>query len=93
MKTIKLYNRDGADLYLEKIDSKNPGLWKLKADDKYLYVLEYMRIIGTPEQIEAVDPSGGPMIGLGDKFEGKYKVVGFKDPITLIISEYEGNNN
>lgn len=95
---INLHNRDRAKLYLEKINNENPGLWKLKVDDKHKYVLEYIRVIGHSldgriVNIEAIDPSGGPFISIGDKFEEKYEVVGFKDYTTLIISENEGNNN
>lgn len=95
---INLYNRDRANLYLEKINDENPGLWKLRVDDKHNYVLEYIRVIGNVSDgkvvdIEAIDPSGGPFISIGDEFEGKYKVVGFKDCSTLIISENERNNN
>ena len=100
MKKIKLFNRDGADLYLQKTNNKNPGIWELKVDNEHEYVLKYMRIIGKEyapnmnvENWEAIDPAGGPFISISDEFEGKYKVVGFVNSTTLIIAENEGNNN
>ena len=78
MNKIKLFNRDCADLWLaeEKIIDKNISEWKLKVDSKHKYCLEYLRIIGNfPSEIEAVDPSGGPMISLADEFENKYKII------------------
>lgn len=98
MKEIKLHNRDGANLKLVRTD--DPTLWKLKVDRRHQYIFMYMRGIykeGTKdfncENLESIDPSGGPMISIGDIFENKYKVVGFKDFTTLIISEDEGNSN
>ena len=96
MKKIKLYNRDGADLWLEdtgeQID-KNISIWKLNIDSKHKYCLEYIRIIGNyPHEIEAIDPSGGPMINLGDEFEGKYKIVKIINSSTFWISERDNDN-
>lgn len=95
MKEIKLFNRDGADLRL-KYQQNNE--WILSADKEHEYVIRYMRVIFkehsnvlSSENYEAIDPSGGPMISLGDTFEG-YKVVGFKNTITLIM-EHEGDND
>ena len=96
MKKIKLFNRDGADLWLEegKMVDLNIAEWKLKVDNKHKYCLEFIRIIGDrfPESIEAVDPSGGPMINIGDEFEGKYKIVKIINSTTFWISERNNNN-
>ena len=94
---IKLYNRDGADLYLEKgsktFVSNNIYEWHLKVDKKHEYCLQYIRIIGDyPKEIEAVDPSGGPMISLGDEFQGKYKIVNIINSTTFWISERNNDN-
>lgn len=94
MNKIKLFNRDGASLWLEKGKLVEPNIneWHLKVDKKHDYCLEYMRCIGNyPNDIEAVDPSGGPMIGLGDEFEEKYKIIKIINPTTFLISE-NGNN-
>lgn len=95
MKKIKLDNRDGANLWLEKIEeleSTNISKWILKVDDKHKYCLEYMRVIGKyPNEIEAVDPSGGPFISLADEFEGKYKIVNIINPTTFWVSERNNN--
>ena len=87
---IKLHNRDRAELWLEKIKEIESHIyeWRLYVDQKHLYCLQFMRVIGDyPDNIEAVDPSGGPMIGLGDEFEGKYKIVNIINPTTFWISE------
>ena len=80
MNEIKLFNRDGAKLYLEKIKEIEPNIyeWKLVVDSKHDYVLKYCRYIGQHQIennkinwdiIEAIDPSGGPFISLADEFE------------------------
>ena len=94
MNKIRLFNRDGADLWLEeeKIIDKNISEWKLKVDSNHEYCLQYLRIIGNfPSEIEAVDPSGGPMINIGDVFENKYKIIKIINSITFLISN-NGNN-
>ena len=76
---IKLYNRDGADLYLVKTNKKvDDGTyeWYLDVDKDHLYCLEYMQLIGKLPFIESIDPSGGPFISVGDTFNnGKYTVI------------------
>ena len=94
MNKIRLFNRDGATLWLEeeKIIDKNISEWKLKVDSNHEYCLQYLRIIGNfPSEIEAVDPSGGPMINIGDVFENKYKIIKIINSITFLISN-NGNN-
>lgn len=94
MKKIKLFNRDGADLYivLSKKVENNIYEAKLKVDKKHNYCLEYIRIIGDyPDNIEAVDPSGGPFISIGDEFENNYKIVKIKNSTTFLISERNNN--
>lgn len=95
MNKIKLYNRDGANLWLEKIKniSDNISEWQLKVDKNHKYCLEYLRIIGNyPKEINAIDPSGGPMLSVGDIFEnGKYKIVEIFSINNIRISE--GNND
>ena len=96
MKEIKLFNRDGANLklvqkYLKEIE---PGIteWELQVDDKHKYVLEFCRYIGDNFlEPEAIDPSGGPMINLGDEFEGKYKIVKINSVKSLWLSERNNN--
>jgi len=96
MNKIKLYNRDGADLNLVQKHLKEikPGIteWELQVDEKHGYVLEFCRYIGNNFlEPEAIDPSGGPMINLGDKFEGKYKIIQINSYKSIYISE-NGNN-
>lgn len=92
---IKLYNRDGADMWLEKLSDVEPNIsrWQLKVDNKHKYCLEYMRVIGDyPNNIQAVDPSGGPFISLGDEFEGKYKIINIINSTIFDISERNKDN-
>ena len=96
MKEIKLFNRDGADLKLVQKHLKEiePHIteWKLQVDEKHNYVLEFCRYIGDNFlEPEAIDPSGGPMINLGDEFEGRYKIVKINSTNNIWISD-NGNN-
>jgi hypothetical protein len=96
MKEIKLFNRDGADLKLVQKHLKEiePHVteWKLQVDEKHKYVLEFCRYIGDNFlEPEAIDPSGGPMINLGDEFEGRYKIVKINNINNIWISD-NGNN-
>jgi len=96
MKKIKLYNRDGADLKLVRKHLKEiePYIteWELQVDEKHRYVLEFCRYIGDNFlEPEAIDPSGGPMINLGDEFEGKYKIVRINSVKSIWISERNNN--
>ena len=96
MKKIKLFNRDGADLKLVQKHLKEiePHIteWELQVDEKHRYVLEFCRYIGDNFlEPEAIDPSGGPMINLGDEFEGKYKIVKINSVKSIWISERDNN--
>lgn len=94
MKKIKLFNRDGADLYivLSKKVENNIYEAKLKIDKKHSYCLEYIRTIkDCSDNIESVDPSGGPFISIGDEFENNYKIVKIKNSTTFLISERNNN--
>ena len=95
MMKIKLYNRDGADLWLENTGeqiAENIAKWKLNVDDKHKYCLEYMRFIcNYPSEIEAIDPSGGPMLSVGDVFENKYEIVKINSANNIWISERDNN--
>ena len=96
MKEILLFNRDNADLRLVQKHLKEiePGIteWELQADKKHDYVLEFCRYIGDNFlEPEAIDPSGGPMISLGDEFENKYKIVKINSVKSIWISERNNN--
>ena len=101
---IKLYNRDGADLWLEcthKEVQPNIFIWELTVDLEHSYVLEHCRMVGTTNGIggnkvdwsviEAIDPAGGPFISLGDEFENKYKIVKINSAKDIWISERNNN--
>ena len=90
MKKIKLYNRDGADLWLENIKDNQ---WQLKVDNKHKYCLQYLRVIGNyPKEIEAIDPSGGPFLSKGDVLDNNYEIVDFLNITTLILNERNNNS-
>ena len=99
MKEIKLFNRDGADLRLVQKSLKeiDPGIteWELQVDKEHDYVLEFVRFIGNTynniDWTEAIDPSGGPFISLGDEFENKYKIVKINGVKSLWLSERNNN--
>jgi len=95
MKKIKLYNRDGADLWLKKCNKQiepNVWMWYLDIDEKHEYILKYCRYIGDNLlEPEAIDPSGGPMLSIGDEFEGKYKIVKINSVNNIWISERNNN--
>lgn len=92
---IKLYNRDGADLWLKKSSKQiEPNIWRwyLDVDEKHKYVLEFCRYIGDNFlEPEAIDPSGGPMLSLADEFEDKYKIVKINSISNIWISERDNN--
>lgn len=92
---IKLYNRDGADLWLKKCNKQiepNVWMWYLDVDKEHSYVLDYCRYIGDDIlEPEAIDPSGGPMINLGDEFENRYKIIKINSISNIWISD-NGNN-
>ena len=73
MKEIKLYNRDGADLRLSTNDNTH---WELVVDDKHKYILEYIRVgkKQTINSIEFIDPSGGPMISVGQQIDLEHTI-------------------
>lgn len=58
--TIKLPNRYGYDIHLESLTN---SMWLLKIDEK----ANYTRIGGKnlPDNIEYVDPEGGPFLSVG----------------------------
>lgn len=93
---IELFNRDGANLWLERIGNidNNTSWWILKVDKKHNYCLEYIRVIFEkyPSKIKGIDPSGGPMLSLGDKLENnKYEIIDFLNSTTLKLIE-NGND-
>lgn len=60
---IKLYNRYGDNIYLENLAENK---WILRGGDHYRVIFDK-----SPNDIKAVDPSGGPFLSIGDKVEGK----------------------
>lgn len=80
-------NRDGAKIWLERIDNTNEYIIKTNKN----FVLEYSRIIfdsipddalifdfnwdGKKTLCRAFDPSGGPYISVGSNINEKYKLV------------------
>lgn len=49
MNKIKLYNRDGADLWLKRCNKQiepNVWMWYLSVDKEHEYIFKYCRFIG-----------------------------------------------
>jgi len=69
MERIRLFNRDGADLFLVHNDDER--YWHFEVDAKHQYVLNFMRLGYTEDNktIDFVDPSGGPMVYVGSQFD------------------------
>lgn len=90
---IKLYNRDGADLWLEQ--EKDSDIWNLKVDDNHKWIFEFIRTIGYPER-EAVDPSGGPYLALGNELkdtdDNKYTISKIINCTTFKLKKENGND-
>ena len=89
---ISLYNRDGAILTLtrgKKIDTTT-NEWNLTVDDDHMWVMEHCRIIGNLDNIEAIDPSGGPFLAVGDMIR-KYQIIKIVDCTTFWLSERNNN--
>lgn len=94
---IQLYNRNGADLKLEKIKNIEPNIseWKLQVDPNHEYCLKYMRIIFNGMDIKALDPSGGPYLSISDELDyslKSYKIVNITSDLTLWLSERNNDN-
>lgn len=83
MKTIKLPNRYGLSILLEHIKDND---WKLKIPPKNPY-----RIIGEKDNIQAVDPPGGPFIAIGGKIENKI-IINISNDGLLITLKDESDN-
>ena len=69
MERIRLFNRDGADLFL--VNNDDERYWHFEVDDNHKYVIEFMRVgyLEDYKTIDFVDPSGGPMIYVGSRFD------------------------
>lgn len=76
LRTIYLYNRYIKQLPVNEVA---PDEWKID-----LTGVEYMRYIyDTPRKIIAIDPMGGPFLGLGDELGGKEIVSITKEGILI----------
>ncbi len=73
---ISLPNRDGDNVYLEQLGDSN--YWQLKCP--YFY-----RVIGD-NPIVAIDPSGGPMLCVGDTIQNK-KITEITSGKLLILED------
>lgn len=87
---VHLFNREGADLKIVLKPSSGIYVGTLKTDPRHSYCLDFMRIIYDGEEIEAVDPSGGPFISVGQEFSG-YKIIKIINATMFLVSE--NNNN
>lgn len=62
--TIKLYNRDGLNIWLEHITE---NFYMLKSDESSKWALEHLRVglSDNTNKYEFVDPPGGPFLDIG----------------------------
>lgn len=90
MEEIKLFNRDGANLKLVSKDGQN---WNFSVDDGHKFVLEYMRLgLGDDkESITFADPSGGPMLSIGQRISNEYVIesITFKPGERITIKTFK----
>ena len=86
---IKLFNRDGANMWLEPFKD---NLYKLCVDNNHKYCLQYIRVIGNyPNNIEAIDPSGGPFLSIGSYVDKTHKIDKFESALLIRLSERNNN--
>ncbi len=71
-----LPNRDRTFVALELISSQ----WALFKSEAYS-----LRVLGSDDEINAIDPSGGPMIGIGSEFS----LDGKKLTILEIVRQFD----
>ena len=83
MKKIRLPNRYGAFIHLERVGR---GAFKLCGD------FQYMSVTGERGHIQAVDPSGGPYISVGGKICGM-EVESIRDDGENIFIYVKENDN
>jgi hypothetical protein len=69
-KRIPLFNRYGNEVYLEH---KEGSIYYLRGDKEALMAVG-VTFDGSPNNIKAVDPSGGPYISIGSKTTEGYVV-------------------
>lgn len=89
---IKLFNRDGLNLWLEHVEE---NFYMLKSDEKSKWGLEYLRV-GLEDggnKYSFVDPSGGPFLSVGyelkDKDGKKYKITDIsRRPFLFTLEEF-----
>lgn len=84
---IKLPNRDNINVSLSRINEENEYILEIAEDITY-------RVIGTMDDIKAVDPSGGPFITVGYQVENYIiKKIYRKESIGGIVFVVEEINN
>lgn len=83
---IKLPNRDNINVSLSRINEENEYILKMVEDVTY-------RVIGTMDDIKAVDPSGGPFITVGYQVENyKVKKIYRKESFGIVFVLEKINN-
>ena len=90
-KKINLRTHDGSNNYLMQFDDKRPNSYKL------VTAFNTLRHGYLDNDIEFVDPSGGPMLYQGKKLEGTHYIVegiSFEEGIgTIIILKNDLSSN
>ena len=74
---IRLVNREGGDLWLEKTGDQG---WYRFCSSRDEYFLKFARLVFDeyPDHPYALDPPGGPFLAIGHVFDGIGRVTGIK---------------
>jgi hypothetical protein len=77
MKKIEFYNRDGSEVWIEKVGDE--GWWQLRIKPDQLY--SFIRLLYEEEgqEIYAIDPPGGPFLSVGMKIEERWMMGEIKN--------------
>ena len=77
MEKIKFYNRDGSEVWIEKIGKE--GWWGLRMKPDLLFFYTHLLYEEEGQEIYAVDPPGGPFLSVGMKIEERYIIEEIKN--------------
>jgi len=74
---IKFYNRDGSEVWIEKVGEE--GWWQLRMKPNLLFSFTRLLYEEDGQRIYAVDPPGGPFLSVGMKIEERYMIEEIKN--------------
>jgi hypothetical protein len=77
MEKIEFYNRDGSEVWIEKIGEE--GWWQLRMKPDQLFSYTHLLYEDEGQGIYAVDPPGGPFLSVGTKIGERYMIEEIKN--------------